>query len=234
MRNSGFEEGCAEASDSRLLTSELRARRLAWGVSAPPRTVRRGCLHTLFELQAARSPDQVALVFENEHMTYRGLSAASDRLARRLRSMGVCAGSTIGVLAPRSIHAVIGYLAALKAGAAYLPLDPAHPSERSRAILDEAAASILLADRGDEPLTHGFARVLWLGQAVLEAESPAPPQADGVPEQTQAQPRDLAYIIFTSGSSGKPKGVMVEHAAAVALCDWMAEYLTEGPREVAT
>jgi amino acid adenylation domain-containing protein len=177
-------------------------------------------VHELFAAQAARHPDAVALVCGDQILTYGELARRSSRMARRLAELGVGPGMLVGLCAERSPELVLGVLAILAAGGAYLPLDPSHPMERLAYTLADAGAPILLAEeRLHERLPAGAARVVGLhalagladGQEVA-GEVP-PPAARAVP----SDPGDLAYVIYTSGSTGRPKGVEVSHANAARL-----------------
>ncbi|MBO3749375.1 amino acid adenylation domain-containing protein [Streptosporangiaceae bacterium NEAU-GS5] len=154
-------------------------------------------LHALVEAQAARTPSATAVVFEGESITYERLDADAGRIAARLRGLGAGPGSVVAVRAERSLGLVAGLLGILKAGAAYLPIDPAYP---------EARVDFMLADA--EP-------VAVLGQADLATAGPVEP----VPNT--AGPDDAAYVIYTSGSTGTPKGVVNIHRAICNRLHWM-------------
>ena len=169
-----------------------------------------GSLHELFERQAARRPEAIAVEYGDQTLRYGELNARANRLAHRLRSAGLSAGAPVGLFAGRSLEAVVGMLGILKAGGAYLPLDPAYPSERLAFMLEDAAASLVLATSSHAAaLPGGAASVVVLDDEAALAGFSA---ADPAPLQ---QPQGLAYIIYTSGSTGQPKGVMVSHLNAV-------------------
>jgi amino acid adenylation domain-containing protein len=160
----------------------------------------------LFEAQVARTPAAPALVLGDRTLTYAELDAASGRLAARLRGDGVGRGALVAVCAERSAELVVGLLAVLRAGAAYVPLDPAHPMERLRFVLGDAGTGWLMTQRRLlDRLPEGAGRVLLLDDAAEPVAEPAagPGRAAG--------PGDLAYVIYTSGSTGRPKGVEIEH-----------------------
>ncbi len=170
------------------------------------------CLHRRFEAQAARAPGAPAVTLEDQTLTYGELNARADRLARRLRALGVGPESLVGLHAERSIGLVVGLLAILKAGAAYLPLDPVHPPERLGFQLVDSGAQVLLAQKGlADGLPPHPARVVDLDDDA-EAPEAAPGPLDG-----GATGENLAYVIYTSGSTGTPKGVPVTHANVVRL-----------------
>jgi amino acid adenylation domain-containing protein len=170
-------------------------------------------VHELFAAQAARRPDAVALVSGHQALTYGELARRSSRMARRLAELGVGPGMLVGLCAERSPEVVLGVLAILAAGAAYLPLDPSHPMERLAYTLADAGAPILLAEEHlQERLPAGAARVVGLhALASQEVAGEVPPPA------VRIDPGDLAYVIYTSGSTGRPKGVEVSHANAARL-----------------
>lgn len=165
------------------------------------------CVHTAFESQAARTPDTTAVIFERQAVSYGALNARANRLAARLRSSGVEVGHVVALAVPRSVDLVVAAIATLKAGAAYLPLDPEYPVERLKFMLADSGARVLL----------GTANPALVGEDGLVAVVPIEEPAGGAAPGDQSSPAigvsstDLAYVIYTSGSTGKPKGVMVEH-----------------------
>ena len=163
------------------------------------------CVHQAFAAQAARTPDAPALVFEGDTLSYAKLDAAANRMAHKLREMGVQKGHIVGLHLPRSGELVIGALAILKAGGAYLPMDPAYPADRTALYIDDSGAAVIVTDSTlAATLPGGDAQVLDVDRADLSALPDTPPDS-GVTGS------DLAYMIYTSGSTGRPKGVMVEH-----------------------
>ncbi|HEY0512517.1 MAG TPA: amino acid adenylation domain-containing protein [Thermoanaerobaculia bacterium] len=195
-------------------------------------------VHELFAAQAARRPDAVALVSGHQALTYGELARRSSRMARRLAELGVGPGILVGLCAERSPELVLGVLAILAAGGAYLPLDPSHPMERLAYTLADAGAPILLAEEHlHERLPAGAARVVGLhalaSQEVAGEEVAGevpPPAARAVP----ADPGDLAYVIYTSGSTGRPKGVEVSHANVARLFAVIRQAFPFGPDDVWT
>jgi len=168
-------------------------------------------LVTQFERQVALTPDANAASFEQETLTYRELNARANRVARRLREMGVAAGVPVGIYAERSLEMLVAMLATLKAGGAYLPLDPAYPADRVAFMLEDSAAPIVITQgRLVDRLPATTAKTLRID---LDAVSFARLPDDNL--EGGASPADLAYVIYTSGSTGRPKGVMIEHRNVV-------------------
>jgi amino acid adenylation domain-containing protein len=165
------------------------------------------CVHKMFERQAERTPDAVALFFEESSMSYRELNRRSNRLAHYLGSLGVAPGSLIGISMKRSLDMIIALFGILKAGCAYVPLDPAYPKQRLAAMLNDARVSLLLTEqRVLENLPEAGARVviLDLEREIIDSHSADNPRCS-------VSPVSPAYVIYTSGSTGIPKGVMIEH-----------------------
>ncbi|WP_426107311.1 amino acid adenylation domain-containing protein [Massilia sp. TSP1-1-2] len=182
------------------------------------------CIHQLFEAQVARTPDQVALSCQGERISFAQLNARANRAAHSLRARGIEPGAVVGVCLERNADLIVALLAVLKAGAAYLPLDPAYPAERLRFMLDDAATTLVLAHARFGDLVAGSkAPVQVIDSAWGEGESAANPAP-------LVSPQDLAYLIYTSGSTGKPKGVAIEHRATVTLLHWARDAFTPAQR----
>jgi natural product biosynthesis luciferase-like monooxygenase protein len=198
-------------------------------VAEPNRTlrdVRASCIHRLIEEQVARTPEQPAVVFENETLSYRELDARANRLARHLRDLGVGPDVLVGVHLERSADLLIAALAAMKAGGAYVPLDPAYPADRVAFMLDDSKLRVVVTTtRGAESLRakDDVAKV----RLDADAEAIARHAADGL--EGGAEPHHLAYVIYTSGSTGTPKGVMVEHRNAVNFFAAMDDRIPRDP-----
>ncbi|KAG0195908.1 hypothetical protein BGX28_000394, partial [Mortierella sp. GBA30] len=177
------------------------------------------CLHHLFENQAELTPDAIAVVHGDRSMTYAELNTRANRLAHRLVAIGVRPDALIAICVERSLAMIIGILGILKAGGAYVPLDPFYPCDRLREVINDAAPSILLADRaGREALGKGtLASLTVVDPNTQEQEESSNPQVIGL------SPQHLSYVIYTSGSTGKPKGVMIEHQGVVNLVVFRAK-----------
>jgi amino acid adenylation domain-containing protein len=178
-------------------------------------------LHRWIERQAALTPDATAVVGESESLTYRELDARANRLARRLRRLGVRVDEPVAICAERSPALVVGLLAILKAGGAYLPLDPSYPSERLAFMIEDGlgglAKPVLLAQ-----VDLLAASVAGAGARLIDLDAAAGPagDADAAPLDGGAGADNLAYVIYTSGSTGRPKGVMSTHRGIVNRIAW--------------
>jgi amino acid adenylation domain-containing protein len=181
---------------------------------------RHRCPHELFEEQAARTPDGTAVVFAGESLTYAGLNRRANRLAHRLRSLGIGPEVPVGICVERSPEMVVGLLGVLKAGGVHLPLDPAYPRERLGFMLADARVPVLLTqERLAGRLPEHGARVILLDRP-LDAET-ADLEAESAENPTPAAtPDNLGYVIYTSGSTGRPKGVGMGQRALSNLTHW--------------
>ncbi|HZW76066.1 MAG TPA: amino acid adenylation domain-containing protein, partial [Caldimonas sp.] len=184
-------------------------------------------VHQLFEAQTAATPETIAIADDGATLTYRQLNARANRLAHYLRAQGVEPGQRVGVCLERSPALVFTLLAILKAGAAYVPLDPDVPSERLAFMVHDAGASIVITREALAACLAGAScRLLQLDvERAAIAEAPA----DG--EGVGALPSDLACVMYTSGSTGAPKGVAVPHRAIVRLVR-DTDYVRLGPGDV--
>ncbi|MCJ0871765.1 non-ribosomal peptide synthetase [Streptomyces sp. AP-93] len=176
----------------------------------------------LFEAQAAKTPDAVAVAFGGESVTYAGLDARANRYAHHLRSLGVDAESRVGVLLDRGPELIASLLGVWKAGGGYVPIDPSYPADRIASMLDSAGAhTALTQDRYAERFT-GAGLVLVDGEGDRASVAARPATA---PERRAGELDGLAYVIFTSGSTGRPKGVEVTHRGLVNHVAWAAREL---------
>ncbi|MGH9463236.1 MAG: non-ribosomal peptide synthetase, partial [Vicinamibacteria bacterium] len=188
---------------------------------------REKCVHELFEAQAARTPDAVALEYEGHSVTYAKLNARANQLAHYLRAQGVGPEVMVGLCVERSLEMVVGTLGILKAGGAYVPLDPDYPASRLAFMLEDTQAPVLLTQgRLRERLPAYVGRVVALDAdwAEIARESEKNPKV-------QVGARNLAYVIYTSGSTGRPKGTSIEHRSVVRLVR-NTNYIELGPDEV--
>ncbi len=172
------------------------------------------CLHELFEAQVERTPEDVALIFEDQELNYRELNCRANRLANYLQGLRVGPEVLVGICVDRSFEMVIGILGILKAGGAYVALDPDYPEERLNYILSDGNISILLTqEKLRNKLPTQKRKSICLDSDWQEIEQ----QSAGSPAK-RVTADNLAYVIYTSGSTGKPKGVMVEHKAVAEHC----------------
>jgi amino acid adenylation domain-containing protein len=182
-----------------------------WNDTAVPRS--RGILlQELFEAQAACTPDSPAAVFQGETLTYAVLDSRADRLARRLRGLGCGRESRVAVALERSLDLIVTLLGVLKAGAAYVPLDPDYPRERLVFVLEDAAPWVLITETHlRAALPTAFGAVLYIDREPLADSTSGRGHDAPIP----GDDRQLAYVLYTSGSTGRPKGVGVSHQALV-------------------
>ncbi len=171
-------------------------------------------IQQLFEEQVTKTPDNIAVVFEEKQLTYKELNEKSDTMARILRSKGVKADDAVAILVDKSIEMIIGVIAILKAGGAYLPIDIDYPTDRIQYILSDSGSSILLTQTDRVNTVNFDGQILILDNQ--EIYNTLRTDCNDNLEIIN-NPSNLAYIIYTSGSTGKPKGVMVEHKNVVRL-----------------
>ncbi|MBV9788201.1 MAG: amino acid adenylation domain-containing protein, partial [Chloroflexi bacterium] len=176
-------------------------------------------LHTLIEAQVARAPEAVALVFEDTSLTYRELNARANQLAQHLLALGVQPETLIGMCVERSLELVIGLLGILKAGCAYVPIDPSYPRERLQFLIGDAQVPVLLTQEHiAAQLPEHQAKLICLDTSWPEIAQQ--PTSNPV---TSVTPDHLAYMIYTSGSTGLPKGAMIPHRGIVNRLLWMQD-----------
>jgi amino acid adenylation domain-containing protein len=203
----------AKLSELALLTpAELHQLLVEWNDTKAEYPLDK-CIHELFEVTVERTPNAVAVVFEDQQLTYRQLNQRANQLAHYLRSLGVQPGVLVGICVERSLSMVIGLLGILKAGGAYVPLDPSYPQERLTFMLEDSQTPVLLSQQHlVEQLGNCGTQVICLDTdwEKIKRESRANPRSG-------ATSNNLAYIIYTSGSTGKPKGVLTKHSNVVRL-----------------
>ncbi len=177
------------------------------------------CVHQLFEEQVVRSPDAVAVVFEETSLTYRELNARANQLAYHLLSLGVRPEVLVGICVERSLEMVVGLLGILKAGGAYVPLDPGYPPERLAFMFQDSGASILLT----QDRLAGIWRNMSSRVICLDTEWTEIARAPVKHSMVEVSHENLAYVMYTSGSTGTPKGVMVLHRGLANYLAWCGE-----------
>jgi amino acid adenylation domain-containing protein/non-ribosomal peptide synthase protein (TIGR01720 family) len=203
--------------DIPILSESERRLQDNWNSTARPYSLQ--CIHHLFEYQAERTPDAIALVFDEEKLTYRELNERANQLAHRLQRHGAGPEVLIGICMERSLEMVVGLMAILKAGAAYVPIDPAYPPERVRFMIADSRVPLLLTQAhllGQLPETDAFVLCVDDEDERLAAEEIANPDSG-------SELDSLAYMIYTSGSTGRPKGALNTHRAISNRLRWMQD-----------
>jgi amino acid adenylation domain-containing protein len=192
---------------------------------------RDSCIHELFEAQVERTPEAIAVHFEGKQLTYWELNVRANQLAHYLRGLGVGPEKLVGICVERSLEMVVGLLGILKAGGAYVPLDETYPTERLRFMLEDAQVSVLLTQRkviehGRWGMANGEPRSSMLDSQTIKVvylhtiwETIAQESERNLRREVKSG--SLAYLIYTSGSSGQPKGVMIPHRAICNHVSWM-------------
>jgi amino acid adenylation domain-containing protein/FkbM family methyltransferase len=186
------------------------------------------CLHELFEQQAARSPTATALVCGEARLSYAELNERAERLAKQLRRLKVGPESLVGLLCDRSAELIVGLLGILKAGAAYVPADPAYPRQRLRQIFADADCRLLVTQ---QKVLDALPEIAAAAEQVIcveelwgvEPESGVLSEVSEAAAASKVEPDNLAYVLYTSGSTGLPKGVAITHRSAVAMLHWALE-----------
>ncbi|MDU9030247.1 non-ribosomal peptide synthase/polyketide synthase [Pseudomonas mediterranea] len=201
------------------------------GVTLVPSTGER--LHQRFEAQAARRGDAIALQYGAQTLSYRALNQRANRLAHRLRALGVGPDSRVAIHAERGLDMLVGILAGLKAGGAYVPLDPVYPAQRLNFILGDSSPRVVLTLEALPPALQVPAACTVLSLDPHRGNWSEQPGTD-LPADPQASDADLAYIIYTSGSTGVPKGVMIEHRSVLRLFSATESWFGFNERDVWT
>ncbi|EPR11938.1 hybrid non-ribosomal peptide synthetase/type I polyketide synthase [Ruminiclostridium papyrosolvens] len=182
-------------------------------------------IHEAFEEQVERTPDNIAVVFRGNQLTYRELNNKANSLARVLIEKGVKPDAIVGIMAERSLEMIIGIYAILKAGGAYLPIDPGFPNDRINYIISDSGAGIILMQEKFKAKTDLAVTILNIEDENLyhrDISNPGHTSTSG----------NLAYVIYTSGSTGNPKGVMIEHYSVINRLNWMQKMYPIGPGDV--
>ena len=190
-------------AESRQLIDEWNAT----GSEVPQQT----CLHKLFEAQALRTPDSIAVVWNDEEVTFSELNRRANQLAHYLKRLGVGPETLVGICVERSVEMIVGLLGILKAGAAYVPLEPSYPKDRLAFMLEDAGIAVLLTQQKQaQGVLPGEVQMV-----MLDASQRLISQEKETNLDSGVTPSNLAYVIYTSGSTGKPKGVMISHQAVI-------------------
>ncbi|WP_049965630.1 non-ribosomal peptide synthetase, partial [Variovorax sp. CF313] len=226
-----LEQAC-EAPDTALgsldILSAEESRRLLSDWSGSTRDIAPLSLAAMVASHAAERPHAAAVVLDDATLSYAELDARANRLAHLLRGRGIGAGAIVAAVLPRSLDLVVAHLAIVKAGAAYLPIDPNHMTGRSAFVFEEAAPACVLTQASLLPELAGIAHCLALDSD--ETVAALAIQPDAAPAHARAaEPQDAAYVIYTSGSTGMPKGVVVPHAGLSSLGAAMAQRFAIGP-----
>ena len=172
---------------------------------------------SLFRSQVKETPDNIAVVYKNNEYTYAEVDELSDRIAGYIASKGLGQEDVVSVLIPRCEWMAIASLGVLKAGCAYQPLDPTYPKERLNFMMQDASAKLLIADAELRPIVDEYQ-----GDVLLTKDLPQCAATQSQP--TEPKPSSLFILLYTSGSTGVPKGCMLEHRNVVTFCDWYRRY----------
>jgi non-ribosomal peptide synthetase component F len=212
------------------MPADLRAPATGFPLNESERTQRSvepgACLHERFERQVERTPDAVALAWEDESLSYAQLNLRANRLAHRLRERGVTPDQLVGLHVERGIDLVVGIIGILKAGGAYLPLDPVYPRDRVAFMLEDSGVQVVVTQERLVSNLEGKSV-----ERVLFGELPAEPDNNPAPA---AAADNLAYVIYTSGSTGKPKGALISHCNVTRLFDATEDWYHFGAQDVWT
>ncbi|NML38788.1 amino acid adenylation domain-containing protein [Chitinophaga sp. G-6-1-13] len=187
-------------------------------------------IYSIFEQQATRTPDRIAISCNDRSLTYKMLYERAQQLGHYLNSKGVGKDTLVPVCIERSPEMIVALLGVLRAGGAYVPIDPEYPEERIRFILEDTAASVVITSVESQPAL----KTIYDGETVILSDHPdfSPVETTVLPPA--AQPHDAAYVIYTSGSTGKPKGVIIEHRNVVSLFAAMPGYYDFNEEDVWT
>ncbi|WP_318849374.1 amino acid adenylation domain-containing protein, partial [Chryseobacterium sp. JV558] len=175
----------------------------------------------LFEKQAVSTPDHIALIFEDNQLTYKELDEKSNQLAHYLITQGVSNEMLVPICVSRSLEMIIGIFAIIKAGGAYVPIDPNHPESRIETILEDCAAKVILTQ---QTFKSGLLSDQKIRTIALDTEEPLWENASKLSLNREILEDQLVYVIYTSGTTGKPKGVMIGHGALHHYCTYFKHY----------
>lgn len=201
-------------SDIQLLSKEEQNKQIyEWNNTQQLIDISKG-YHERFEEQVNRTPNNVAIIENHRSLTYKEVNERANQIARYLRSNGIASESIIGIMLERSSDMIVGILGILKAGAAYLPINPNLPLERMNYIIQDSKINILLTNGSVEQDIIFSGSIIDMNDSKIE-------QLDNKNLHLVTKPNSLAYVIYTSGSTGKPKGVMIEHQSLINRIQWM-------------
>jgi aspartate racemase len=191
-------------------TTKLRSK----SHNLPNHYLQTACIHELFEIQVEKTPNAIAVVFQEQQLTYQELNCRANQLANYLQTLGVKPEILVGICLERSLEVIVTILAILKAGGAYIPLDPAYPQERLDYIIQDAQISLILTQKHlKKQLSQESVKLI-----AVDTEWQTIIQSQQENFSYHVNPDNLAYVIYTSGSTGKPKGVAIAHRALVNFC----------------
>ena len=188
------------------------------------------CFHELFEEQVLRRPDAIAAVYEQSELSYAALNQRANQLAHYLKKMNVGPESLVGVCLPRSLQMLVALLAVMKAGAAYVPLDPAYPRERLSFILKDASCAAVITD--GERVDRGLFRDVDVPLVDVASDKEAIGQQSRANPENKTAPDNAVYVIYTSGSTGRPKGVVVAHRSVINLYHSLRKIVYNGKSDL--
>ncbi len=174
-------------------------------------------IQQLFEEQVEKTPNNIAVVYKKDMLTYKALNEKANIIARLLSNKGIKQNEIVGIMIEGSTEMMVGILGILKAGAAYLPIDPKYPTDRIDYMIEDSKTRILLTDfQPTETVNENIELILLNDEKLYKGEN--------TNLEIINMPKDIAYVIYTSGSTGKPKGVMIEHSSLVNMCKWNISY----------
>lgn len=189
------------------------------------------CVHELFEEQVERTPDAVAASYGEEQVSYGHLNRRANRLAHYLISLGVKPDDRVAICVERGLEMVIGILGILKAGAAYIPLDPSYPAERLRFMVEDSSPVVVMTQESLRGMVEGIVDEMRVVELSGVMNRPGDREEERNPGGLGTTSQNLCYVIYTSGSTGTPKGVMVEHRALLNHMEWMQREFRYGPND---